>query len=1177
MLKRPTPYDDEDEILRQQEEFFKQKAQNKIKPAAVVVSSNIGENACSNKDEKNNSEEEQNQINIQEQIANTFEAIPTDMKLKEVVELNRTSLFKSRMKFDSGGFPKAVRRDPSIQPTKGSIFSQHIKRIKRDVIEDVTTKMDVEEMPLVVKENLKDDCIVTKAENRTQKETTAQISSVLTTADKRTIHEENINKLKAMSSEEILAEKEQLVSSMDPALIQFLRSRKARKGEGNKNRNPTIHEQNEAAETIAMEELDAPKEILSKPESEGWLNFNKFEASKLAWMKDIKVRDLKKTTGFEARFDFDGYLLPYCVSKIDESNRHLYHHGDEPERPGYTLQELMLLSRSNVIQQKIIALNTLGNILSLDQTGIYDRVIDIPIEQVFFVIRFCLDDNTPSVLNGAIKALRNLIYFQIDETCIDNMLNFGVGFVQPILAVDNIMEDDNTVNDQQLAETNLIKCLARTDILIRIRYIINNIKPSLETILYCLDILTRLARDSDFIMNRILQCDGLFSSLMKYFVPSSSTIKSDKSNPDYFVPLPQMIKFLRVVSSRSRGIAENILRKYEVLDIVVFYLYDEMFSQNARGMRLQVEVMHYWRLLIHYGLGDDAVRTHQTLLLKLLDYHFKNTDNSVSTTLIRQSHLSALLLLISKAVEKEHHLFPTLIPECFIKWINQFGSMDSFKCGHSQITSSVLLCAAAYNCNYSAVLDVGSLERMISSEIFCTATKDISNGSLLLNNYETHKTTANLKSLEAAVWHTMDHIVPVLQLNSCMPFLYALTTSIMTYNSPQLKLQFLNHPNIQTYTSKLKNAEHYYNVGNWFNRCETFLVMNLLKIAKSVGDSVNPTFYYDIAVKGLSVFSAEQKRDMIFLLDNVVFCPRFYPVEVALQNTRISDKNDELTNAWSNLDEIKTVYANVLGLTKNNITFETTLSLDMSIGNVIPMDWIYTPLVLLYANQQKRTKEETVDEQADFRIVLNCLRWILIYETYFHTLAQSISVTEKYVRLSCLFLGSDNLFLLDDIQTLLVRIYGFINKAEAQLNFEQEISGLTNFKDFYVQLLEQYQAVSYGNKVFANVLLFPLMKRHDVKYRKTLWSEYMGVVETFTVTKEDVWINWKNLIYPIDTEQSLCRCYLKALQSGAVPKRTILYDVAEVNVKKFQENATKQREKKIILNKTDKNVTEMEI
>lgn len=113
----------------------------------------------------------------------------------------------------------------------------------------------------------------------------------------------------------------------------------------------------------------------------------------------------------------------------------------------------------------------------------------------------------------------------------------------------------------------------------------------------------------------------------------------------------------------------------------------------------------------------------------------------------------------------------------------------------------------------------------------------------------------------------------------------------------------------------------------------------------------------------------------------------------------------------------------------------------MSIGNVIPIDWIYTPLVLLYSNQQKRSKEEVIDESADFRIILNCLRWILIYETYFQSLAESISPTEKYVRLSCLFLGSDNLFLHAELQVLLTRIYQFLVKCEKEIDFEQEISG----------------------------------------------------------------------------------------------------------------------------------------
>lgn len=98
----------------------------------------------------------------------------------------------------------------------------------------------------------------------------------------------------------------------------------------------------------------------------------------------------------------------------------------------------------------------------------YENVIDLPVEQTFFVVRMCLDDNTPSVLNAAIKAMRSLVFYEVDETCLNGILGFGC-VVQPILAVDED-EDDSTVNDQQLVETNLVKCLARTDILIRIRF-----------------------------------------------------------------------------------------------------------------------------------------------------------------------------------------------------------------------------------------------------------------------------------------------------------------------------------------------------------------------------------------------------------------------------------------------------------------------------------------------------------------------------------------------------------------------------------------------------------------------------------------------------------------------------------------------------------------------------------
>ncbi|XP_066248015.1 RNA polymerase II-associated protein 1 isoform X2 [Euwallacea similis] len=1129
MLKRPSVHDDDDEILRQQAEFFQQKAQKKIVPSAKLTSHESNNASCSEIEKMDvNAQIGNTEGNIEDQVANTFEAIPTDINLSQIIEKKNDSADIPKLRFDSTGFPKAVRRNLDIKPRKGSIFSQDIKRLKMNV--DHMQNEDLSS--LVVKERIG---------------SAAERSTVLTTNDRHQIHLDNLKTLNAMSEDEILSERNRLLNTLDPALIQFLKSQRSKNTSEFETRNRTIKEQNEAAQTVNIEQLEAPKEVLSKPDASGWLHFNKFEASKLAWMKDVTVPKLKNCEGFEARFDFEGYLLPYSVAQINEVNRHLYHHGDEPERPGYSLQELLLLSRSNISQQRIVALNTLANILSVDQTGIYEQVIDIPIEQVFFVLRVSMDDNVPSVLNVAVKALRNFFFYQIDETCLDNVASFGLGLVQPMLAVDH-NDDDNTVNDQQLAETNLVKCLARTEIFSRIRYIINIIKPPLETVIYCIELLIRLARDSEFIVNKILHCEGLLSSILKYFLPPANKMETTSS---YNMPLPQVVKLMRVLSSKKRIIADHLLRKHNLLHVIVSYLHEDLFSQNVFGMKLQVECLRYWTLLIHYGLTLEFVEQNRNILLKFLDYHFKHTDNNTSTTLIRQSHLGALLILLAKTVEKEFNLFPDLMKECFVKWINQYKNFESYKCSQSQITSALLYYCAICNKYAIPIYSSEHFETVFESCGFNISTQYIINGSLLLNNYETHKTTVNLKTLEAAAWFSMDHIVPVMQWNSCIPFLYTLSTCVLYDSSSKVKIKFLNHPHINAYIDKLKSFESYFNIGNWFTRCESFLIMNILKIAQGVQDSIEPALYYDVAVKALCVFSSEQKSDLKYLIDNVVFCPRFYAVEIAMSNTQLNERTDELSQAWQHLGDIKVVYTDVLGLTKE-VSFKTNTCLDINAVTMIPVDWIYTPLVILYSNQQKQLNKKNNDESKTLFIILNCLRWILLYETYFPVLADSINPTEKYVRLGCLFLGSDSLFLHRELLPLLERIYQFLVKAESRINFEQEIVGLTNFKDFFVQLLEQYQAVSYGNNLFGNVLLFPLLKRHNIKFRKTLWSEYMGVVESFMVKRDEVWLNSEDLIYPVETDLSLYNCYRKALGMKTVPVGTIMHNIAEINVREFK-------------------------
>nr|CAH7722047.1 unnamed protein product [Callosobruchus chinensis] len=546
--------------------------------------------------------------------------------------------------------------------------------------------------------------------------------------------------------------------------------------------------------------------------------------------------------------------------------------------------------------------------------------------------------------------------------------------------------------------------------------------------------------------------------------------------------------------------------------------------------------MHFWSLVSHYGLIEDK--------------YSKNTDFNFDTTFVRQGHVAALLTLLGNEFRKNSSsavpFLPLLIEQCLPKWVSQFCSIESYACGKLQIIGSLINCLGSIT---GQVVDEAVLH-LIHSEGFKIATGNITSGSMLLNNYETHKSSANLKTLEVAAWHTMDHVVPIIQTNSCIPFLYSLSCYTNTTSDSKVKLAFLQHPNITKYLTSLQKLDRYYLTSHWFAKPETAMLMNMLKTSVDVKADLDTAVFYELAVKCLCVFYCDQKPDIEFILSNIVFSTKFYPSEVLMENLDISKRNESLKISLNSLDEIREVYIQVLGLKKDVPDLAQCCSIDMSIGNVIPIDWIYTPILVLYANQLQNKKN--VDENQQISTVKNCLRWILIFETYFPFLAKSINPTDRFCRLACLFLGSDSLFLAEEIHDLLELCFrNVITHCERKLNFNKEIQGLTNFQDFYTQLLEQYQSVSYGDILFGNVILVPLAQKHNVQYRKTLWSEYMGAVQVFNVTPEQCLCDLNRYLEPPEEELSLLKCYRRAIVNSLVKKNTVLYTIANHHVEQF--------------------------
>lgn len=125
-------------------------------------------------------------------------------------------------------------------------------------------------------------------------------------------------------------------------------------------------------------------------------------------------------------------------------------------------------------------------------------------------------------------------------------------------------------------------------------------------------------------------------------------------------------------------------------------------------------------------------------------------------------------------------------------------------------------------------------------------------------------------------------------------------------------------------------------------------------------------------------------------------------------------------------------------------SFKSSQCIDVKIGNVIPLDWIYSPIIVLYSEQQ--SNKVKLSEEKQIYTIKNCLRWIYLYEMYFPNLADLINPTDRYCRLVCVFLSSDNLFLNDEIHKLLELCLKHLLRVNHKLHFDRKMQGWSIWK-----------------------------------------------------------------------------------------------------------------------------------
>ena len=106
---------------------------------------------------------------------------------------------------------------------------------------------------------------------------------------------------------------------------------------------------------------DQPTKILSARPKPGDLVLTEKEMAKLEWTNPVSIEEEEAgAVSSSVRYDFAGNVV---TADEDQYRSELHHHGQEPGRPGYTLEELFHLSQSGFQSQKILAVKSLGAIV----------------------------------------------------------------------------------------------------------------------------------------------------------------------------------------------------------------------------------------------------------------------------------------------------------------------------------------------------------------------------------------------------------------------------------------------------------------------------------------------------------------------------------------------------------------------------------------------------------------------------------------------------------------------------------------------------------------------------------------------------------------------------------------------------------------------------------------------
>ncbi|CDS10666.1 hypothetical protein LRAMOSA11152 [Lichtheimia ramosa] len=390
---------------------------------------------------------------------------------------------------------------------------------------------------------------------------------------------DNIDRIEKMSAEEIEEARKEIFSTLSSESVAMLMNR-AREGKQHTGKEKQRTSKRDEESLIVNHRVDDRSNISDEQQPSN--------------VDDLCCR---------LKFNYRGETLGSIVDS--SSCQGLHNHSDDPDKAGYTLEELFYLTRSQMPSQRAMALNTMACIIQRARQDHADQIIGIyhQVDQgPMFYIQSALDDKHLTVLVSAVKALAAVILDEKEDS-VDTILN--VEQFNEFLGYASISNRSQDQDDgAKSLNQEFIQSLLNTSLLSRLRYLMlpnselcQEDNASFERIV---NILIKLARHGHDACKAI-QDHQLLSSTLEWGVLKRDWPMTQHEEVDRY-PSLSALQLLTVLARGSRDVASTIASQASCLlqylvtspDVACAPLQNHAYA-------LQVETLKLFQLLLRYG------------------------------------------------------------------------------------------------------------------------------------------------------------------------------------------------------------------------------------------------------------------------------------------------------------------------------------------------------------------------------------------------------------------------------------------------------------------------------------------------------------------------------------------------------------------------------------------------